>query len=115
MGDRWTLLVIRDLFRGKSRFAEFSRAPEGIATNVLADRLARLVRAGLVERDDSRSAARPVYRLTEPGRALGPVLRELRDWGLTHVDDTRAAPGLEPGGHHERHGPARREDQPPHG
>src|SRR5438270_4073320 len=86
LGDRWTLLVVRDLlFYRKRRFAEFLASPEGIATNILADRLGRLEHAGLVTRH--RYQARPVreeYRLTTRGRALAAALRELIRWGQKH-------------------------------
>jgi DNA-binding HxlR family transcriptional regulator len=82
-GDRWSLLVVRDLFMGRSRFKDFSASPEGIPTNILSERLERLLRHGVVEQiavDDS--AKRLAYRLTAKGRALGPVLEAMRDWGL---------------------------------
>jgi DNA-binding HxlR family transcriptional regulator len=87
VGDRWTLLVIRDLlFYRKHRFAEFLASPEGISSNILADRLERLERCGLIER--RRYRARPVreeYILTARGLDLRPVLRELIHWGKRHV------------------------------
>jgi len=87
LGDRWTLLVMRDLlFYGKHRFAEFLTSPEGISTNILAERLERLERCGLVER--RRYLERPPreeYHLTVRGRDLLPVLRELIRWGKRHV------------------------------
>ena len=94
MGDRWTLLVVRDLlFYDKRRFADFLASPEGIATNILADRLRRLERRGLVER--RRCLARPSreeYRPTSRGRELVPVLRELVRWGQRHVPGTAKRP-----------------------
>lgn len=90
-GDRWTLLVVRDLMLGKSRFKDFSASPEGIPTNILADRLERLVSGGLVEQAPaSEGAKRMIYQLTEKGRSLGPVLRHIRDWGLHWEPGTRA-------------------------
>ncbi|MEL6328832.1 MAG: helix-turn-helix domain-containing protein [Planctomycetota bacterium] len=90
IGDRWTLLVIRDLFRGVDRFSGFHRAPERIATNILADRLDALVAHGLAERfvPEGRKQAR--YRLTPAGRSLEPVLRAVADWGLEHLPGTEA-------------------------
>ncbi len=87
LGDRWTLLVVRDLlFYDKHRFAEFLASPEGIATNILAERLERLERGGLVERRQYQAhPPRVEYRLTPRGRALSPVLRELIRWGRRHV------------------------------
>ncbi len=91
IGDKWTLLVVRDLFVGKSHFHEFTASPERIATNILADRLTRLEQAGLISAEPSpvRSCASQ-YRLTDRGRSLYPVLVILRDWGLGHIPDTEA-------------------------
>jgi DNA-binding HxlR family transcriptional regulator len=94
LGDRWTLLVMRDvLFYEKHRFAEFLTSPERIASNILADRLERLERCGLVER--RRYLERPVreeYRPTAKGIDLIPVLRELIRWGKHHVPGTAKHP-----------------------
>jgi DNA-binding HxlR family transcriptional regulator len=94
VGDRWTLLVIRDLlFYGKHRFAEFLASPEGISTNILADRLERLESCGLVER--RRYLERPVreeYTLTSRGLDLRPVLRALIRWGKRHVPGVAQRP-----------------------
>ena len=86
IGDRWTLLIIRDLMLGKRRFSEFLAAGEGVTTNVLAARLKRLERAGLVER--FRYQERPPrseYRLTQAGKELAPVLNAMLDWGREHI------------------------------
>ena len=93
IGDRWTLLVIRDLFLGRSRFSEFQKAPEGIATNILTDRLNLLVEHGLVDRRPGPTGRRASYHLTEKGRSLGPLLRAVRDWGLANIDGTAARLG----------------------
>lgn len=83
MGDRWTLLIIRDLFLGKSRFKDFTSSPENIPTNILADRLDRLLQSGVViQVPVTQGGKHLAYELTEKGRSLGPALRELRDWGL---------------------------------
>ena len=90
-GDRWTLLVVRDLLSGKSHFKEFLASPEGIATNILAERLARLASNGLVERYPSSDiAGREAYRLTEKGRSLRELMKQLKAWGLNHIDGTEA-------------------------
>jgi DNA-binding HxlR family transcriptional regulator len=82
-GDRWTLLIIRDLFLGHSRFKDFSASPEGIPTNILTDRLERLLRAGIVEQVPAEDGSKRLgYQLTEKGKALGPLLKLMRDWGL---------------------------------
>jgi DNA-binding HxlR family transcriptional regulator len=91
LGDRWTLLVVRDLLCGRTSFREFLQAPEGIATNILSDRLKRLVSSGLVETVPAAMRSdRHTYRLTDRGRALRPALEAIRDWGLTHIPGTRA-------------------------
>jgi DNA-binding HxlR family transcriptional regulator len=85
VGEWWTLLIIRDALRGAQRFEEFKRA--GISDNILTTRLRRLVEAGIFER--SRYQQRPdryEYLLTGKGRALGPVVAALRDWGSTWTD-----------------------------
>ena len=82
-GDRWTLLVIRDLFFGRSRFKDFCASPEGIPTNILSERLNRLMRHGLIEQVPAADGTqRMAYQLTPKGRALRPVLEAMRDWGL---------------------------------
>src|SRR5688500_2495382 len=71
LGDRWTLLVARDLVMGKTTFDAFLSSPERIATNILADRLKLLADAGLVEKaSDPRDGRRSTYRLTPRGESL---------------------------------------------
>lgn len=89
IGDRWTLLVLRDLFLGKSRYDEFLESPEGISTNVLADRLKRLETEGMVVKEPySNHRRRMAYSLTSKGKSLGPILRVVADWGLQHLNNT---------------------------
>jgi DNA-binding HxlR family transcriptional regulator len=91
VGERWTILVLRDAFLGIRRFDDFQR-DLGIARNVLTDRLNRLVDEGILER--RRYQERPErfeYRLTAKGRDLWPILHALASWG-----DTHAAPGGPP-------------------
>ncbi len=92
LGDRWTLLVLRDLLlRGKARYKEFLASDEGIASNILADRLKRLEMAGIVTREDDADDRRQViYRPTDKGESLLPVLLEIAAWGATHDADTAA-------------------------
>ena len=87
-GDRWSLLIVRDLMvRGFRTFHDFEHSGEGIATNILADRLRRLVRSGIVEPEpDSTDRRRVNYRLTQKGIDLAPVLLELLIWGAQHED-----------------------------
>ena len=91
IGDRWTLLVIRDMmFFGKQRFEEFLESPEGISTNILANRLKLLEELGLAEKQlYSNHSRRMNYQLTEKGESLRPVLRVITAWGLKHIDDTQ--------------------------
>lgn len=93
LGDRWTLLVVRDLvFGGKRRYREFLESPEGIATNVLADRLKRLETGGIVRKvQDPDSRRSHLYLLTDKGLDLIPVLIELAQWGARH-DPATAIP-----------------------
>ena len=87
-GDRWSLLIIRDLMvRGLRTFKDFGESGEGIATNILADRLKRLEAASIIEAEpDATDARRLNYRLTEKGIDLAPVLLELLIWGSRHED-----------------------------
>ena len=90
LGDRWTLLVIRDLMRGKHRFSEFVTSPERIPTNILAERLKRLEAAGLVEATAyTQHPPRFDYHLTERGWSLEPVMDAMARWGLAHIPNTR--------------------------
>jgi DNA-binding HxlR family transcriptional regulator len=90
LGDRWTLLVIRDLFLGRARFKDFTAAPEAIPTNILSDRLERLLDSGIIGQiPASDGTKRLAYELTEKGRALGPLLKAMRDWGLHWGKGTR--------------------------
>ena len=89
-GDRWTLLVIRDLFYGRTRFKEFAGSPEGIPTNILTDRLERLLARGVIEQIPAEDGTkRLAYCLTKKGKALGPILKAMRNWGLTWDKSTR--------------------------
>lgn len=91
IGDKWTLLVVRDLMCGCAHFKEFLKSPEGIATNILADRLNRLVKHGLVEKYASNEhPGRDAYRLTRRGKSLRPVLAAIMRWGLANIDGTAA-------------------------
>ncbi len=82
IGDRWTMLVVRDLLRGRNRFNDLLGSLAGISPNLLSDRLKTLEEHDIVERVFySDHPPRAEYRLTEKGRALGPALRELFSWG----------------------------------
>jgi len=85
-GDRWTLIVLRDIVFGDRRYFRelLSSSEEGIASNILADRLKRLTDAGLLTRENTRSGQRARYSLTEPAVQLIPVFAQLGSWGLRH-------------------------------
>jgi DNA-binding HxlR family transcriptional regulator len=91
LGDKWSLLVVRDLLHGKRTYGELAQSPEGIPTNLLADRLKRLESAGIVT--SSPYQERPVryaYSLTPKGSALGEVLLAFVRWGKKHIPGTVA-------------------------
>jgi DNA-binding HxlR family transcriptional regulator len=86
VGERWTLLVVRELLVGPQRFTDLHAGLEGIPRNLLADRLRDLEAAGIVvKRDLPPPAARSVYELTDAGRDLLPVVGALARWGLEHL------------------------------
>lgn len=91
IGDKWTLLVVRDLLLGRTHYKEFAASPEKIATNILANRLQRLVDHGLVERFPSpEQSGRDAYRLTPKGKKLRPVVKAIVDFGLDQIEGTAA-------------------------
>lgn len=94
VGDPWSLLVVRDIvFHGKHAFGEFLASEERITTSVLADRLATLVRTGiLTKRRSAADRRKESYSLTEKGLALIPVLVELANWGVSYDPDVAANP-----------------------
>lgn len=85
-GDSWSLLVLRDVMFGNRRhFRELlAGSEEGIASNILSDRLKRLVKAGLLTREDAGPGRRAAYSLTEASILLVPVFAQLGEWGLRH-------------------------------
>jgi DNA-binding HxlR family transcriptional regulator len=92
IGDRWSLLVLRDLIlRGKKRYGELADSSEGISTNILADRLSRLERSGLILRATDAKTKQVSYAPTRKGLDLVPVLRELGRWGLKYDPHARRA------------------------
>jgi DNA-binding HxlR family transcriptional regulator len=89
-GDRWTLLVIRDLILGRSRFKDFLASPEGIPTNILTERLKRLLERGVVTQVSAAEGSKHLaYQLTDKGKALLPVVQAMKDWGLIWEKGTR--------------------------
>lgn len=88
VGDKWSLIVVRDIIFGNRRhFRELlTRSEEGIASNILADRLKRLVQQGIISKaDDPSHKQKAVYSLTEKGIELLPVLAQMSDWGLRYL------------------------------
>ena len=89
LGDKWSLLVVRDLLHGKRTYGELALSPEGIPTNILADRLERLKSAGIVTRTPyQQHPVRYAYTLTPKGNALGEVLLAFVHWGKQHIPGT---------------------------
>ena len=90
VGDKWSLLVVRDLLRGKVTYGELQNSPESIPTNILADRLKRLEQAHLIAKSAYQEhPVRYAYELTEKGEALNNVLLALVRWGKKHIRGTR--------------------------
>lgn len=97
VGERWTLLVVRELLMGAQRFSDLLRRLAGVSSSVLADRLARLESRGVVRRRElPPPAAASVYELTERGRALRPAVVELSRWGARFLEPPRPGEHLEP-------------------
>ena len=95
LGDKWTLLVVRDLMLGRSRFKDFASSPEQIPTNLLAERLERLVNHGIAEKIPAADGTkRQAYQLTDKGKALKPVLLSMTKWGLKWEEGTKI--GMKP-------------------
>lgn len=93
LGDKWTLLVVRDLFMGKRLYGEFTASPEAIPTNILAERLKRLEAQGLISKTPYQERPlRYAYALTDKGRGLAPVLMEMARWGNKHYPGTLIPP-----------------------
>ena len=104
LGDKWSLLILRDmLFFGKRHFRELLQSEEGISSNILADRRKRMVDEGLLTRGgDPTHKQKVIYSLTEKSIALAPVLAQIAVWGLHHTPvgegPARRARMLEEGG-----------------
>jgi DNA-binding HxlR family transcriptional regulator len=92
-GDAWTLLLLRDMmFAGKRRFRELLQSDEGISSNILADRLKRLVACGiLTKEEDPTHKQKALYTLTERGIALLPVLVQIGAWSREHLPEIKRA------------------------
>ncbi len=94
IGDKWTLLVVRDLlFLGKRLYGELMQSAENVPSNILAERLKRLENAGLLEKKPyQQNPLRHEYRLTPKGVDLFPVLKEIIRWGNTYIQGTTVPP-----------------------
>ena len=93
VGDRWTLIILRDMLNGKKRFSEFLDSPERITTNVLTDRLGLMEEAGLVSKMPYQlRPKRFEYELTEKGLGLLPVLQEICRWANRFMPETWTPP-----------------------
>ena len=98
VGDKWSLLIVRDVLRGKQTFNELLGSPEHISTNLLAERLERLERSGLIRSwAYQQRPVRYVYELTEKGRALGEVLKAYVQWGKRYIPGTRTLREMQQG------------------
>ena len=91
LGERWTVLILRESFYGVRRFSEMQRNL-GIARNILSARLQTLVGAGVLERRRAEEGERHEYRLTDMGRDLFPVLVAIMRWGDTHLAGEQGPP-----------------------
>ena len=92
-GDKWTLLVVRDLLRGRDTYGRLAASDEGIPTNILADRLRKMEDSGLItSKPYQENPLRYAYALTAKGRDLGHVLGAMARWGKKHIRGTRVPP-----------------------
>ena len=87
VGERWSLLIVRDLLPGPRRFTDLVRSLNPITPTRLTDRLRRLEAAGVVEREPAERGNEVWYRLTDAGRDLGPAIDELTFWGIQHAKE----------------------------
>jgi DNA-binding HxlR family transcriptional regulator len=85
IGERWSLLIVRDLLPGPRRFTDLVRSLNPITPTRLTDRLRRLEAAGVIERQPAKTGNEVWYRLTDAGRDLGPAIDELAFWGIEHA------------------------------
>lgn len=94
VGDKWSLLIIRDLLlKEKCFYGDFLNSPEGMATNILADRLKKLKQADIIHSKPGKAKKSKIeYMLTQKGMNLLPVLLEIIAWGAKYDDDTTSSP-----------------------
>src|SRR5262249_54004930 len=97
VGDKWSSLVVRDLFHSSATYGELQNSFEGIPTNILADRLKKLEEAGIIAKSAYQEhPVRYSYELTEKGRSLGDVLLAIVRWGKKHIPGTQVMGGVQP-------------------
>jgi DNA-binding HxlR family transcriptional regulator len=90
IGDRWSLLIVRDMLLGRSKFQQFLASPENIPTNVLSSRLKLLESSGLIKASlYQRHPPRFAYTLTDKGKKLASVIRAIADWGESSIPKSR--------------------------
>ena len=92
IGDKWSLLILRGLFVGWTRYKQFLDGPERISTNILADRLRRLEACGLITRNPGSGSEGPSYRLTRLGADVLPAMQALAIWGYANIGDRWTPP-----------------------
>lgn len=88
LGDKWTLIIIRDIFKGKNKFSQFLKeSREGISSNSLVDRLKKLVLLGIIDFSRNINDKKiKEYYLTDKGIDLFPIIHELKRWSVKHVE-----------------------------
>ena len=92
-GDKWTLLIIRDMIKGKSRFKEFEESDEGIPTNILSSRLKKLEEQGFIKKEPYQlKPKRFQYTLLDKGRDLIPIMQSMSKWSIKYGDDVKSQP-----------------------
>lgn len=93
LGDSWTLVIVRDMLTGKKRYGQFLDSPEGITTNILANRLSRMEELGLITKAPYQTnPVRNEYTLTEAGHELTPLIQNMCRWANKHYPDTWVPP-----------------------
>ena len=93
LGDKWSLVILRDIIAGKHKYGEFQTSPEGIPTNILASRLNMLVEEGFITKQAYQE--RPVryaYHLTQKGADLLPIIQQAAHWGLKYIPGCESPP-----------------------
>jgi DNA-binding HxlR family transcriptional regulator len=96
VGDKWSLLVVRDLLRGGATYGKLQNSFEGIPTNILADRLKKLEEAGIIAKSAYQEhPVRYSYELTNKGKSLGDVVLALVRWGKKHIPGTQVMGGVQ--------------------